>query len=151
MNWKIIFIGGLAFYAVQWIISLGTGPLIHEGVLKDLYVLHAGFWRPELNAVPPDMAALLPRWIGVGLITTFILAAIYAVIRHAFNGSGWMKGAKFGFMLWVFAVCTMAGWSGIFNLPETVWVWWAIEAVLYYVVGAAVLGWVSEKLSPELT
>ncbi len=149
MNWKIIFIGGLAFYAVLWIVSFGTGPLIHDGVLADLYIQNAGYWRPELNQVPPDMAALMPRWIAVGLVTTFIMAAIYAWIRHAFNGDGWVKGAKFGFMVWLFSACLSAGWSGVFNLPETIWIWWAVEGLLMYVLGGAALGWASEKLSPQ--
>lgn len=149
MNWKIIFIGGLAFYIAQWIISFGTGPLIHDGVLNDLYIDNASFWRPELVQDPPDMAALLPRWIATGLICTLILAAIYAWIRGCFGGPGWMKGLKYGLILWLFGICQMAGWSGVFNLPETIWIWWGIEAILYFAIGGMVLGWVSEKLSPE--
>jgi len=149
MNWKIIFIGGLAFYAVQWIVSFATGPLIHDGVLLEMYKQNAGFWRPELNQDPPDMAALMPRWITVGLISTFIMSAIYARIRSAFDGDGWVKGAKFGFMVWVFSACLSAGWSGIFNLPEMIWVWWATEGLVIYVLGGIALGWVAQKLSPE--
>ncbi len=149
MNWKIIIIGGLAFFVVQWIVSFGTTPLIHEGVLDQPYIENAGYWRPELTQDPPDMAALMPRWIGVGLIATLIMAAIYAGIRHAFNGDGWLKGVKFGLMVWLFSICMMAGWSGVFNLPETIWIWWAVEALLIYIVGGAALGWVSQKVSPE--
>lgn len=149
MNWKIIFIGGLAFYIAQFIVSFGTGPLIHEGVLVELYEQTVSFWRPELVQEPPDMAALMPRWIAVGLLCSFVAAGIYAAIRHAFSGSGIVKGLKFGFMVWLLNACFMMGWSGIFNLPEAIWMWWALEAVLYYAVGGLVLGWVAEKLSPE--
>ncbi len=148
MNWKIIFIGGVVFYVTQFIVGLGSGAVIHEGVLKELYLANAGFWRPELNEVPPDMAALMPRWITVGLICAFILAAIYSWIRSALNGAGWLRGVKFGLICWLFLVCFCAGWSGIFNLPDAVWFWWAVEGLLYYLVGGAALGWVSEKLSP---
>ena len=77
LNFKVILLGGLAMYATQWILSMLSGQLIHEGVLDELYRANAQFWRPELNQEPPDMAALLPRWIAVGLITTFIITAIY--------------------------------------------------------------------------
>jgi hypothetical protein len=45
-------------------------------------------------------------------------------------------------------LCISAGGSGVFNLAETIWVWWNAEALLYYVVGGAVLGWVTGKLAP---
>ena len=32
-----------------------------------------------------------------------------------------------------------AGWSGVFNLPETIWVWWNIEGILYYVIGKGII------------
>ncbi len=149
MNWKIIFIGGAALYAAQFLMSFLTGPLIHEGVLDSLYMANASFWRPELVQDPPDMAALMPRWITTGLICSFIAAAIYALIRSAFNGAGWLKGLKYGFVLWFLAICQMAGWSGIFNLPDAIWGWWAVDSLVYCIVGGVVLGWVSQTLSPE--
>jgi hypothetical protein len=42
----------------------------------------------------------------------------------------------------------MLAWSGVFDLPATIWVWWALEGVGYYVVGGVVLGWVADKLAP---
>jgi len=147
-NLKVIIAGGLAMYAAQFILGILTGPLIHEGVLAEAYRATAVFWRPELNQDPPDMAALMPRWIIVGLIAAFILAAIYDNIRDGLTGSGLVRGAKYGVILFLVNLCISAGWSGVFNLPETIWVWWNIEAVLYYVVGAAVLGWLTGKLAP---
>ena len=148
-NLKVILLGGLAFYVAQWIVSAITGSFIHEGVLLEAYQANASFWRPELNQVPPDMAALLPRWITTGLISTFILTAIYDNIRSALDGSGAVKGLKFGFIAWLFSVCLSAGWSGIFNLPNEIWIWWNAEFLLIYLVGGAVLGFVTAKLSPE--
>lgn len=148
-NIKVILLGGLAFYVTQWLVSMVTAPFIHEGVLVNLYIATASFWRPELNQIPPDMAALLPRWISVGLITTFVMTAIYDNIRSALNGSPLVRGVKFGVVAFLFGACASAGWSGVFNLPEMIWVWWNIEAVFIYLIGGAVLGWVTGKLSTE--
>jgi hypothetical protein len=95
------------------------------------------------------MAALLPRWIATGLIGAFILTAIFDNIRGALDGSAWMKGLKFGGIAFLFGACATAGWSGVFNLPDMIWVWWNVEAFLYYLIGGAVLGWVTGKLAPE--
>ena len=95
-NVKIIFLGGLLMYVAQWIFSMVTGMLIHEGVLDPMYRATTEFWRPELNQDPPDLAALMPRWIAIGLVIAFVMAGIYDNIRSAFNGSGVVKGMKFG-------------------------------------------------------
>ncbi len=147
-NWKIAFLGGLAYYAAQWIVSFVTGPLLHEGILVEAYKAHAQFWRPELNQEPPDMAALLPRWITWGLIGAFISAAIYSVLRPALAGPGWQRGLKFGVIITLLHGAFMAGWSGVFNLPDMIWMWWWAESVFYFLIGGATLGWVAEKLAP---
>jgi hypothetical protein len=149
-NLKVIIVGGLVYYLMQWVVSFITGPLIHQGVLTEAYQANASFWRPELNQQPPDMAALMPRWIITGLITSLIAAAIYDNIRPAFNGSGAVKGMKFGFVAFLFYASTAAGWSGIFNLPDSIWAWWIFEGLFYFVPGGAALGWVAGKLAPEL-
>jgi len=147
-NLKVILLGGLAFYITQFIISMASGPVIHTNILNDLYRANEAFWRPELNQDPPDMAALLPRWIAVGLITTFIITAIFDNIRSALSGSAVVKGMKFGFIAFLFSACMSAGWSGIFNLPNEIWFWWNVEVLVMYLVGGAVLGFVTEKLAP---
>jgi len=148
-NIKVILIGGLAMYVAQWIVSMVTGSLIHEGILTDLYVANASFWRPELNQDPPDMAALMPRWIATGLIASFIMTGIFDNIRSALDGSSMIKGIKFGFILCLIYLGMSAGWSGVFNLPEMIWVWWSVDAFVVYLVGGAALGLVVGKLSPE--
>ncbi|MDH3253634.1 MAG: hypothetical protein OEM62_01485 [Acidobacteriota bacterium] len=149
MNWKLIVLGGLVFYAVMMVISFPTGALIHEGVLDESYRATNEFWQPALRQDPPDMAAMMPRWIATGLITTFIFTAIYGWMRGAFSGAPWLKGLKFGLMLSIIGCCFMAGWSGVFNLPSKIWMWWGFEQFLYYLPGGAVLGWVGQKLAPE--
>lgn len=148
-NLKLIVVGGLAYYLVQWVVSFITGPFIHEGVLVEAYQANASFWRPELNEVPPDIAALMPRWITTGLITALITAGIYDNIRSAFDGPNAVKGLKFGFVVFLFYATTAAGWSGVFNLPNSIWAWWTIEGIFYFIPAGAALGWVAGKLTPE--
>jgi hypothetical protein len=141
INLKNIVVGGVLFYVVQFAIGLAMGPLIHEGVLDSYYMANAAFWRPELMQDPPDMAALMPRWIGVGLAMALLMAAIYDNIRSAFSGSGVVKGIKYGVMLGLISAAMMAGWSGVLNLPDAIWFWWAVEGFAYFIAGGAVLGW----------
>mgnify|MGYP006908211503 FL=1 len=149
MNPKIIVAGGLAMYVAQFVLSFATGPLVHEGILVEAYRANQQFWRPELNAVPPDMVALLPLWITTGIVGSLVLAGIYGAIRDGIAGRGWLSGLKFGLLVWLIQVVAMAGWSGVFNLPYEIWLWWGAEAVVYMAVGGAVLGLVAEKLSPR--
>ena len=145
MNWKLTFLGGIVFYAVTWLVSMVNGPLIHEGVLQEAYKATSGFWRPELMQVPPDMAALLPRWITTGLIGAFIVAALYGIVQTSLAGSGLARGVKFGFGVFLICASAMAGWSGVFNLPDKIWWWWTVDALTMYLVGGAVLGWAADR------
>ncbi len=148
MNWKVILVGGIAYLAAQWLVSFATGPLVHEGVLVEAYQANAAFWRPELNEVPPNMVALLPLWITTGLIVSFVSAAIYMWIRPSLAGAGWQRGLKFGFISLLFHGSYILGWSGVFNLPNQIWMWWWLESMVYLLVGGAALGWVAQKLAP---
>ena len=148
MNWKLILIGGIVFFVAQFLVGMVTGMVIHEGVLAEAYRATASFWRPELNQDPPDMTALLPRWIAAGLLGAFVLAGIYGAIRHAFDGAGYMRGAKYGFVLFLVTATMMIGWSGVFNLPNQIWLWWMVESLVSFIVAGAALGWVAEKLVP---
>ena len=145
MNWKLIFLGGLAMYIVMFAVSLATGLVIHEQILEPLYIQNSEFWRPELNVDPPDMAALMPRWISMGLLTSFVFAGIFGVVRSAFAGPGWQRGLKFGVILALMNCCFAIGYSGIFNLPDSIWAWWSVESFFYFLPAAAVLGWLGDK------
>jgi len=149
MNWKIILIGGLIFYVVLFALSFVTGPVVHNNILLPTYQATAQFWRPELMSDPPDMAALLPRWITTGLIGSFVMAGIYDHVRSSFAGSGWQRGLKYGFVLALLSAVFGASMSGVFNLPDRIWAWWSAETLVLYLVAGAVLGLVAEKLSPR--
>lgn len=148
MNWKAVILGGLAYYAAAFVVSMVGGVLIHEGVLDAAYKATEVFWRPELVQDPPDMAALMPMWITTGILTSFILAGIYLVFRSSLAGPAWQRGLKFGIAMWLWSACLMAAWSGVFNLPGKIWIWWGVDAAIYTIVGSIVLGIVTEKLSP---
>ena len=151
MNLKVILIGGVVYYAAQWVVGAVTGPLIHNGILAEVYQATATFWRPELMQDPPDMAALMPLWITTGLIGAFLSAAVYMWIRPALSGAGWQRGVKFGVIAVIFHVAALMSLHGVFNLPAQIWVWWSVEGVAYLVVGGAALGWVAQKLAPAST
>jgi hypothetical protein len=149
LDWKVIIGGGFLMYVGQFIASFITGPLIHEGVLEPIYMATTEFWRPELVQEPPDMAALMPRWISVGLLTAFLHAGIYDNIRSAFDGAPMIKGLKFGLVVGLIYAATSAGWSGVFNLPDVVWLWWAAEGFVYFIVGGILLGWFAGKFGSD--
>ena len=138
---KNIVAGGLIFYFVAFVLSFITGSLIHEGTLAAVYDETASFWRPELQQDPPDMAAVMPRWITIGLLTAFVFAGIYDNIRDGLNGFGCLKGLKFGLLLGLIHACFAGGWSGVFNLPDIIWVWWIADVFFLYAIAGVALGW----------
>ena len=150
MNWKIVFIGGIAYYVAMFVVSFATGYLIHspEGVLFETYKATAEFWRPELNADPPDMGALMPMWIATGLLGALVAAGIYSVVRSSLAGAAWQRGLKFGVIAALFALISALGYRGVFNLPDNIWHWWIVDATILHLVGATVLGIVAQKVAP---
>jgi hypothetical protein len=145
MNLKLILMGALAFLVVTWALGMGvSGPVLHEGILKDVYMSTSSFWRPELQTDPPNMAALMPRWLTMGVISALIIAGVYGAVRSSFTGPGWKRGLKYGFMLFLLNASLLGGWSGVFNLPDTLWAWWCLEALVMNLAGGLALGWVSD-------
>jgi hypothetical protein len=148
VNWKLIVVGGLVFYITMFVVSFATAPIIHEGILESAYMAHDDFWRPELRSDTPDMAALMPMWITNGLISAFVMAAIFGFLRSSFSGAGWLKGVKFGIVVAIFSSLFYLGLYGVFALPATIWAWWAVDGFFYYLIGGAALGFVAEKVAP---
>ncbi|HEX4954084.1 MAG TPA: hypothetical protein VF017_11895 [Thermoanaerobaculia bacterium] len=148
-RWRFVILGGLAFYVSQFVLGFATGPLIHNGVLKETYKQHSGLWRPELNQDPPDMAALMPMWIPRGILAAFIIAWVFSEVRSGMSGPGWKRGLRGGFWLFLIWVTFALGYSGIFNGADKIWAWWGAEMLVAYLLPGAVLGWISDKLSPD--
>jgi len=145
MNFKLILVGALAWLVVTWALGMGvTGPFLHEGVLREAYMATGSFWRPELMSDPPDMAALMPRWLTIGVIGALIVAGVYGLVRSSFTGPGWKRGLKYGFMLFLLNAALLWGWSGVFNLPDTIWAWWCLEVLLMNLAGGLAIGWVAD-------
>lgn len=149
LDWKVIIGGGVLMYIVQFLIGGITGVVIHEGVLDPLYKATTEFWRPELNQDPPDMAALMPRWIAIGLLSAVVFAGIYDNIKSALSGSGMIKGLKFGLIIAVIYALFGAAYSGVFNLPEAIWRWWILEGFIVYPVAGLALGWFVGKFGSD--
>lgn len=148
MNWKLIVVGGLVYYAVTMIVGIFvTGPLIHEGLLEAPYRANQEFWRPELNQDPPDIGALMPRWLAAGLINALVIAAIFAWMRPTLGGSDLKAGVKYGLFLSLFGAMFALAWSGIFDLPDTIWLWWTIDGLMLNILGCAAMGWVGQRLA----
>jgi hypothetical protein len=149
MNWKLIIVGAIVFVVTTFIVGFAvTGPLIHNGILMPVYTAHPEFWRPELNQTPPNMMALMPYLITTGLIGALIIAAIYGQVRSTFSGTAWLRGLKYGFVVFLLSCTFSLGYSVFFNLPLTIWVWWGVDALITYLIAGAVLGWVAQKVAP---
>lgn len=148
MNWKLIIIGGLVFWLVTNILGYGvTGPIIHESILDPMYRANESLWIEPLRQDPPDMAAVMPRWIVVSLISSLIVAGLYSCLRKAFQGPGWRCGMTWGFYLGIFSFITLVSYSGVVALPMTIVIWWGVDGLILFVLGGAAMGWAGERFA----
>jgi hypothetical protein len=146
MNWKCIIVGAIVFFVVTNILGMFvSGPIIHEGILDAAYTANESFWRPELTLDPPDMAALMPMWLLNGFIVSLIVAWLYCCFRRCLRGAEWKRGMKFCLCLSIFGTGMILAWSGVFNLPSKIWLWWAIDGLVIYALGGIALGWAVGK------
>jgi hypothetical protein len=86
--------------------------------------------------------------VPIGLLSSFLLAGVYSVIRSALAGSPVVRGVKFGVIGWIFGLVAALGYWGVFNLPNKIWAWWLIEGIWMHLIAGAVLGWVAHKVAP---
>jgi len=146
MNWKCIIVGAIVFFIVTNILGMFvSGPLIHEGILDDAYMANESFWRPELTQDPPDMGALMPMWLLNGFIVSLIVAGLFCCFRGCLKGAEWKRGMMFGLCLAIFGAGMNLAWSGVFNLPAQIWIWWAIDGLVAYLIGGMAMGWAVGK------
>ena len=127
------------------------GHFIHApdtGVLAEAYKATASVLAPGVEREPARHAAPVEMWIPSGLLSAFLAAEIYSVIRPALTGPGWKRGLKFGVIALVFAIVNALGYHGVFNLPGKIWIWWMVGAAVMYLAAGPVLGWIAEKLAP---
>ena len=146
MNWKAVVVGAIVFWLVTNVVGMGvTGYFIHNQILDPIYRANEYFWLPALSQAPPDMGALMPRWLLTSLLASLVVAGIYVCIHNSFEGGGARKGMMWGLCLALIGTSTYMAMSGVFNLPLKMWVWWSIDAFILYLLGGAALGWAAER------
>ena len=93
------------------------------------------------------MAALMPGWLLTSLLSSLVVAGIYSCVHTSFNGPGWKKGLTWGLCLGILICTTYLAFSGLFDLPLKLWIWWGIDALILYLIGGAALGWAGQKFA----
>ena len=150
MNWRLIIIGGLVFWVVTNIVGFGvTGLIIHGAILDPIYRANESLWIEPLRQDPPDMAAVMPRWIMVSLISSLVVAGLYSCLRKAFEGPGWKCGMIWGLYLAIFSFVTLLGYAGVIALPMTIVIWWSVDGLILFVLGGAAMGWAGERFAGD--
>lgn len=148
MNWKLIGLGGLAWYIATFVIGLVTVEVIHMGIMRPTYKGIPHFFRPELMQEPPATDPLLMYWIITGLIASFLTAFVFGWVRPAFSGPGWRQGLSFGVALTVATCAVFLVYSGVLDLPAKVWLWWNIDNLILFCAGGAAMGAVAGRFAP---
>lgn len=148
MNILIALVGAVVYYATSFVCGFVTGPIIHNGILAEAYQATAVSWRPELVSQPPDFAALFPYWVATGLLYGAVFSGFYSVVRSAFTGAAWLRGAKYGLGVGLLFATVYIVLHWFFNFPGIIWGMWALEAVIVQAICGAAVGAVAEKLAP---
>lgn len=146
MNTRRTLVGAVGFWLVTNLLGMFvTGFIIHQAILEPIYRANESFWRPELNQVPPDMTSLMPYWLLTSFLLSLVVAGIYSCVESSFSGPAWKKGLTWGLSLGIFMFFAGLGYSGVFNLPLTLWLWWGIDGIIVYTLGGAAMGWTAER------
>jgi len=150
VNIKLVLLGGIAYFLIAQIIGAISGPLVHGpgGALEATYQMYSAMWRPELNATPPDLMALMPLWLTTAAINSLIVAAVFDLIRPSLPGGAVAQGLRFGITVGLIMVGLFGLYFGIFALPAKVWIFWGVEGLLTYSVGGIGIAAVGNKFAP---
>lgn len=148
MNIKLVLLGGIAYFLFAQIIGAISGPLVHGpgGALDATYKMNSAMWRPELNATPPDLMALMPLWLTTAAINSLIVAVVFDLIRPSLSGGAIAQGLRFGITVGLIMAGLFGLYFGIFALPAKVWVFWGVEGFLTYCIGGMALAAISNRL-----
>ena len=150
MNMRLVMVGTIVFWLVSNIVGIAvTGPIIHEKILDPEYRANESFWLPELSQDPPDYGALMPRWLLNSFLTSLVVAGIYSCVRNSFPAPGWKQGFYWGLSLAVLMVATNNAWSGVFDLPSKLWIWWSVDVMIVYSIAGIAMGWAGSKFGGD--
>ena len=135
MDWKKIISSGIAFGIIMYVIGSIFGFLT-----GDMYTLTPALWK--------DMTGNWMYYMIVfDVIVGIILATIYSFLRKAVPGTGAMKGAIFGFMIWLVGSVTGLGMTYMTMAVSTTLIGaWAFSGLLYYLIGGAALEMIYAKV-----
>ncbi len=126
-----------------------TSLIIHGAILDPFYRANESLWIEPLRQDPPDMAAVMPHWIMVSLISSLVVAGLYSCLRKAFEGPGWKCGMIWGLYLAIFSFVTLLGYAGVIALPMTIVIWWSVDGLILFVLGGAAMGWAGERFAGD--
>ena len=80
-------------------------------------------------------------------VSSLVVAGIYSCVHTTFSGPGWRKGLTWGLCLGLLTFMTYMSFSGLFDLPMKMWVWWGVDALILFILGGAALGWAGQRFA----
>ena len=117
---------------VAWVVYLGVSFLVHTVLLRDLYLQHASFMRPEA-----DQNAILPLGFAFALVGFFAFSYTYA--KGYEGGSGVQEGLRFGVLVGILICCFRLIWDHmVWPVSLQLTIAWMVE----YIVEMALYGMV---------
>lgn len=124
----------LASAAVFVVISI-VGFVVHQLLLKDLYMQTASVWRPEA-----EMMKLI--WLSkIGcVIVSLMFVFLYAKGLER-KKPALAQGLRFGFYVWLFVSIPMClGWYMVIPIPAALPTYWAIGGLVEWLLAGAAAG-----------
>ena len=78
-----------------------------------------------------------------------VFAGLFCCFRACLHGPEWKRGMVWGICAALLYCTTILGYSGVFNLPGQIWLWWAVEGLILYAIGGAAMGWATGKWASD--